>query len=204
MAELQTNSCGAGAMTSILIYAGSARRGAFSRQLAAAATTLVSEAGGKPTLIDLADFEVPLYNADSEDSGGIPQPVVVYRRLVATHQGMIIVTPEYNGFITPLLLNMLCWASRPSPGDDFGAVFQNKPVALLASSPGRLGGVRVIPRLRDVVAELGMVPVPGFTTVPQAGKAFTPRGRLADTGIESGLTAQIDRLLAASRQAPSG
>jgi len=204
MAELQTNSCGAGAMTSILIYAGSARRGAFSRQLAAAATTLVSEAGGKPTLIDLADFEVPLYNADSEDSGGIPQPVVVYRRLVATHQGMIIVTPEYNGFITPVLLNMLCWASRPSPGDDFGAVFQNKPVALLASSPGRLGGVRVIPRLRDVVAELGMVPVPGFTTVPQAGKAFTPRGRFADTGIESGLTAQIDRLLAASRQAPSG
>ena len=202
MAGVRTKGCGAGAMTSILIYAGSARRGAFSRQLAAAATTIISEAGGKPTLIDLADFDVPLYNADIEDAAGIPQPVVDYRRLVATHQGMIIATPEYNGFITPLLLNMLCWASRPSPGDDFGAVFQNKPVALLASSPGRLGGVRVIPRLRDVVAELGMVPVPGFATVPQAAEAFTPRGRLADTGIEAGLTALVDRLLAASRQHP--
>lgn len=188
-------------MTSILIYAGSARRGAFSRRLAAAATTIVTEAGGKPTLVDLGDFEAPLYNADIEDAGGIPQAVVEYRRLVATHQGMIIVTPEYNGFVTPLLLNMLCWASRPSPSDDFGAVFQGKPVALMASSPGRLGGVRAIPRLRDVVAELGMMPVPGFTTVPAAGEAFTPRGRLADTGIEAGMTALIDRLLAASRQA---
>jgi len=47
-------------MTSILIFAGSARRGAFSKQLAAAATTVVAQAGAKPTLIDLADFEAPL------------------------------------------------------------------------------------------------------------------------------------------------
>ena len=187
-------------MTSILIFAGSARRGAFSRQLAAAATTIVSEAGGKPTLIDLADFETPLYNADIEDANGIPQSVVDFRHLVATHHGMMIATPEYNGFVTPLLLNMLCWASRPSPGDDFGSVFQNKPVALMASSPGRLGGVRVIPRLRDMVAELGMVPVPGFATVPTAGEAFTPRGRLVDSGIESGMASLVDRLLLASRQ----
>ena len=80
-------------MTSILIYAGSARRGAFSRQLAAAATTIVGEAGGKATLVDLADFDVPLYNADIEDGSGIPYPVVEFRRLVATHQGMIIDTP---------------------------------------------------------------------------------------------------------------
>ena len=202
-ADIQTNVTGehgTGAMTSILIYAGSARRGAFSRQLAAAATTIVGESGGKATLVDLTDFDVPLYNADIEDGSGIPHPVVEFRRLVATHQGMIIATPGYNGFVTPLLLNMLFWASRPSPADDFGAVFQNKPVALLASSPGRLGGVRVIPRLRDVVAELGMVPVPGFTTVPQAGEAFTPRGRLADASLESGLTTLIDRLLLASHQ----
>ena len=111
-------------MTSILIFAGSARRGAFSKQLAAAATTVVAQAGAKPTLIDLADFEAPLYNADLEDGAGIPQSVLDFRRLVATHHGLMIATPEYNGFVTPLLLNMLCWASRPSPGDDFGSVFQ--------------------------------------------------------------------------------
>jgi hypothetical protein len=95
------------------------------------------------------DYEAPLYNADIEDSDGIPQGVLDFRRLVATHDALCLATPEYNGGMTPILLNMFCWASRPSPTDDFGAVFQGKPVALMASSPGRLGGVRVIPRLRD-------------------------------------------------------
>jgi chromate reductase len=95
-------------MTSILIFAGSARQGAFSKQLAAATTAIVADDGCKPTLIDLADFDVPLYNADLETEAGIPQPVIDFRHLVASHAGMIIATPEYNGFVTPLLLNMLC------------------------------------------------------------------------------------------------
>lgn len=187
-------------MTSILIFAGSARQGAFSKQLAAAATTLVTGEGGKPTLIDLAEFGVPLYNADLEDQEGIPQPVIDFRRLVASHDGMMIATPEYNGVVTPLLLNMLCWASRPSPGDDFGAVFQGRPVALMASSPGRLGGVRVIPRLRDVVAELGMVAIPGFVTVPAAASAFTEQGRLANSQTEDELVGLVRRLMMAGRR----
>ena len=77
-------------------------------------------------------------------------------------------TPEYNGFVTPLLLNMLCWVSRPLPGDNFGNVFQGRPVALAASSPGRLGAMRVIPRLRDLFTELGIIAVPGFVTLADA------------------------------------
>ena len=186
-------------MTSILIFAGSVRRGAFSKQLAAAATTAITEWGAKPTLIDLADYDAPIYNGDLDDAVGIPETVVEFRRLVASHHGLVIATPEYNGFITPLLLNLFCWASRPSPGDDFGTVFQGKPVALMASSPGRLGGVRAIPRLRDAVAELGMVPVPGFVTLPQAGTGFTDDGRLAEPTGADGLNALMKRLIAASQ-----
>ena len=192
--------CRIESITSILIFAGSARRGAFSKQLAAAATTLVEENGGKPTLIDLADFDVPLYDADIEDQFGIPRPVIDFRRLVASHDGMVLTSPEYNGFVTPLLLNILCWASRPSPGDDFGTVFDGRPVALMASSPGRLGGVRVIPRLRDIVTELGMVPVPGFVTVPEAGSAFTDLGRLVDKRTEDTLVGLVKRLMMMGRR----
>ena len=72
-------------MTSILLFAGSVRRWAFSRRLAAAAGLAVARHGGKPTMVDLADYEAPLYNADIEDSDGIPQGVLDFRRLVATH-----------------------------------------------------------------------------------------------------------------------
>ena len=103
-------------MTSILVFAGSARRGAFSKQLAAAATSAIAEWGAKPTLIDLAEYDAPLYNGDLEDEHGIPENVLEFRRLVATHHGLAIATPEYNGCVTPLLLNLFCWASRPSRG----------------------------------------------------------------------------------------
>jgi chromate reductase len=95
---------------------------------------------------------------------------------------------------------MFCWASRPSPSDDFGAVFQGRPVGLMASSPGRLGGVRVVPRLRDVVAELGMVAVPGFVTVPAAASAFTEQGRLVDRQTEDELVMLVRRLIAAGQR----
>ena len=182
-------------MVNILIFAGSVRRGAFSGMLASAASLAIARQGGKPTLVDLADYDAPLYNADIEDRDGIPQSVLDFRRLVATHDGLCLATPEYNGGMTPLLLNMFCWASRPSPTDDFGAVFQGKPVALMASSPGRLGGVRVIPRLRDSVCELGMLPVPGFATVGNAATAFAESGDLQDENLSQGLHALVPRLV---------
>lgn len=184
-------------MKTILIFAGSARRDAFSKQLAAAASLAVRAMGGKPTLIDIGDFDIPIYHADLESAAGIPQPVVEFRHLVASHHGMMLASPEYNGFVTPVMLNMMCWASRPSPGDDFGAVFAGKPVALMASSPGRLGGVRVIPRLRDMAAELGMMPVPGFVSVATAESAFDEDGRLASAALAQDLDALVRRLLAA-------
>ena len=60
-------------MTSLLLFAGSVRRGPFSRRLATAEGLAVARYGGKPTMIDLADYEAPLYNADIEDSDEIPQ-----------------------------------------------------------------------------------------------------------------------------------
>ena len=72
-------------------------------------------------------------------------------------------------------------------------------MALAASSPGRLGGVRVIPRLRDLLAELGMIAVPGFVTHAGAATAFTEDGQLADTDAGDGLARLVRRLIAAGR-----
>ena len=180
----------------ILVFAGSTRQGAFSRRLAAAASLAIAEQQPQPTLIDLADFDAPLFNADIEGRDGIPQAVLDFRRLVATHDALCLATPEYNGGLTPLLLNMFCWASHPSPTDDFGSVFQDKPVALMASSPRRLSGVRAIPRLRDCVCELGMLPVPGFVSVGNARQAFSDDGHLRDNGLSQSLHALVGRLVA--------
>ena len=81
-------------MTSILVFAGSARRGAFSKQLAAAATTAITEWGAKPTLIDLADHDAPIYNGDLEDALGIPE--LCWSSAALSHRIMVSLSQHLN------------------------------------------------------------------------------------------------------------
>ena len=67
----------------------------------------------------------------------------------------------------------------------------------MAASPGRLGGVRVIPRLRDCLCELGCIPVQGFVTVPSAHGAFGADSNLTNEANQKGLDALAVRLIAA-------
>ena len=71
-------------------------------------------------------------------------------------------------------------------------------MALMASRPGRPGGVCAIPRLRDCVCELGMLPVPGFVNVGNAAQAFSDDGHLRDDGLSQSLNAVVRRLVAYS------
>ena len=67
----------------------------------------------------------------------------------------------------------------------------------MAASPGRLGGIRVIPRLRDTLAELGVVVVPGFVTLPSAATAFDDNGNLTDEQLTGNITLLIEKLITA-------
>lgn len=162
----------------ILVFAGSARAGSVNKMLAVYAAKAVSKAGGEVTLIDLADYPAAVYNGDDEEAGGLPQTMRDLKALIASHEALLIATPEYNGSVPPLLVNALTWASRPAGDEAACAAFAAKKVAIAAASPGGLGGVRVIPRLRDLLAELGAMTIPGFATIPSAFSAFDEDGSI--------------------------
>lgn len=181
----------------LLVFAGSARKDSFSKKLASTAAQLATQAGAEVTIIDLADFPAAVYNGDDETAHGLPESMQKMKRLLASHDGFIIASPEYNGHVPPLLTNTFSWASR-SKGDEKSSVaFTGKKAAIMASSPGGLGGIRVIPRLRDTLAELGVVVVPGFVTLPRAAQAFTDSGELQDESVKASVTSLIERLIAA-------
>jgi chromate reductase len=180
----------------ILVFAGSARTGSFSKKLAAFAAKALGEAGGKVTLIDLANYPAGVYNGDDEASHGIPEKMKEFKALIASHDGLFIATPEYNGSVPPLLVNVLSWASRPEGKEASCAAFAGKKVAISASSPGGLGGVRVVPRLRDYMAELGAITIPGFATVPQAHEAFSDEGELTNSFAVDTVKDLAERLVA--------
>lgn len=182
-------------MKKILVFAGSTRKESVNKKLAAVAADAARAAGAEVTLIDLADFSAPVYDGDLEAGEGIPKTMRDLKALIVSHDGMIIVTPEYNGCVPPVLVNSLDWASRPE-GDEAGcAAFVGKKVAIAAASPGGLGGIRVIPRLRDFLSELGAVTVPGFVTLPGAFSAFDESGKLINETTAAMLDALVGRLL---------
>lgn len=183
--------------TKILVFAGSARKDSVNKKLAKSAADAVRSSGAEATFIDLADYPAPIYDGDFEAEHGLPQTVRDFKELIASHDGMLVVTPEYNGSLTPLLVNMFAWASRAEADGSKGGIMAGKRVALAAASPGALGGVRVIPRLRDFLAELGVMAVPGFVTLPKAFEAFDADGKLTSEHTAKQLEDLASRLISA-------
>lgn len=159
----------------ILGISGSRRHDSVNRRLLAAAGRIVTNAGAQFTQLNWERMPLPLYDGDLEQECGVPAAAVRLKRLIASHDGVLIASPEYNGSVTPLLKNAIDWASRPGTPS---AVFRDKPVALLAASPGGLGGLRALDHLRDVLTNLGAQVLPLQYALGKAGTAFGPDNEL--------------------------
>jgi NAD(P)H-dependent FMN reductase len=129
---------------SLLIFAGSTRQHSFNRKLAHATADIAREAGAAVTLLELSDFDIPLYNADLE-AQGTPADVIRLKEILWQHPAWVICSPEYNGSYTALLKNTIDWASSPVNGhpdwQDGTKPFHGKVVGMLSASPGGLGGL---------------------------------------------------------------
>ena len=179
----------------ILAFAGSARKDSFNKKLARVAADSARAAGADVTLLDMRDYPIPLYDGDLEAEQGIPENARALRKLMAQHQGLIIVSPEYNGFITPLLKNTLDWISRKEGDEDGLALYRNKIGLVLSASPGGFGGMRSLALIRQLLSNLGVTVLPDQLAVPRAHQAFDEQGKLVDAAQQSRLDGMTQRLV---------
>ena len=159
-------------MPKILAFSGSIRRDSWNRKLIQAAVDATRAAGGAVTLIDLADYPLPLYNGDLEDRDGLPDDALRLKALFKEHDALLIASPEYNSSMPPLLKNTIDWVSREWQGESGLVPYQNKVAAILAASPGQFGGMRMLPHLRQILNTLGVLVLPGQFSLPHADTAF--------------------------------
>ncbi len=165
----------------ILAFAGSARTASFNKKLVKLAADGAKASGAEVTYIDLLDYPMPLFNEDLEAQDGLPDTVLQFKTLLHSHQGFLIACPEYNGSITPLLKNAIDWASRPVPqSPPTPSCFKGKIAALLATSPGGLGGIRGLAHVRDILEGIGVLVIPEQKAIPHAYQAFDEQGNLRD------------------------
>ena len=90
-------------------------------------------------LLDINDFEMPLYSADREAEGGIPQLARDFLARIAGADALLISLAEHNGHYPAAFKNLFDWSSRLGK-----EVYQGKPVVFLAASPGPGGAASVL------------------------------------------------------------
>lgn len=169
-------------MTKILAFAGSSRKGSINKKIVAIAANAAEKHGAKVTLIDLADFPMPLYNQDLENEHGMPERAHDFKQLLIEHDGFLIASPEYNSAFSPLLKNVIDWASRTETENELPLLaYKGKYASIMAASPGALGGIRGLVFLRMLLANIGITVLPGQQAIPHAFKAITKDGTLSDS-----------------------
>ena len=180
----------------ILVLPGSTRLASHNRRLALEAARLLALSNATVTLVDLADYPMPIYDGDTEEAEGPPAMAIKLAQRIAEQDGMLLVSPEYNASIPPLLKNTLDWVSRVRKIEGRPLQpFKRLVVALASASPGRLGGLRGLVALRPVCLALGAEVLTAQLAVHDAATAFDENGRLADERQRIALDALLEQLI---------
>src|SRR5258706_3916306 len=130
---------------------------------------------------------------DLEKEGTAPN-VPKLKEIFKAHQGLLIASPEYNSSITPLLKNTIDWVSRPAPGESPLQCFAGKTAALLAASPGALGGLRGLVHVRSILGSIGVILLPDQTAISKSFEALDDKGQLKDPKQQASVEAIGEKL----------
>lgn len=185
----------------LLFLAGSARRDSFNKKLAKLAADIAKTEAADVTLLDLADYPMPIYNGDLEDEKGIPETARKLKQMFFDCDGFFIASPEYNSSIPPLLKNTLDWLSRRESDDEAPlAAYKGKVAALSAASPGGNGGLRGLVPLRMMLGNIGVHLIPQQLAVASASDAFDDNGKLKSDQQLQTLTSIVQELIRVSNK----
>lgn len=188
----------------ILIIPGSLRTGSHNAKLAAVAAYEFAQAGVDVTRISLADFPLPIYDGDLQAKSGVPKHAINLKRMIGAHHGVLIVSPEYNASVPPLLKNAIDWVSRVHELHELhearGEVFRNRVFALAGASPSRLGAARALQALRLILSSCHANVIGSQLTLAFADQAYDDMDRLKNEGDIAALKELVRQLIDVSQR----
>jgi chromate reductase len=170
-------------MATIVGISGALRRGSYNAALLRTAVDL-SPPG---LVIEIASIrDIPLYDGDVE-AQNFPDAVRNLKDRVATADGLLLATPEYNNSIPGVMKNAIDWLSRPAK--EIARVFGGKPTALMGATPGQGGTILSQAAWLPILRTLGTALWPGPRVyVPDAARVFDSDGRRVDEAVRGRLT----------------
>jgi len=185
----------------ILVIPGSLRTGSLNVRLAAAAAYQLAQAGVEVTRISLADFPLPIYDGDLHAKSGVPKNAVNLKRMIGAHHGVLIVTPEYNSSVPPLVKNTIDWLTRVQDAQETrGQIFRERTFAIAAASQSRLGGTRALAALRLILSACHATVIANQMALSFAAEAYDDMDRLKHPADIEALNALVRQLIEVSQR----
>lgn len=171
----------------VLVFAASNSRQSINQQLAKYAASLMKDA--EIEVLDLNDYEMPIYSSDRENDFGIPDAAQNFYQKIGQADAVIISFAEHNGAYTAAYKNVFDWTSRIDM-----KVYQDTPALLLATSPGP-GGAKTVLGTAVNSAPYFAMDVKGEFSLPRFYDNFdSEQGRIIDEGLRDNLLSQVSNL----------
>lgn len=159
-------------MSHILIISSSIRKGRKSHRVALFLKNFIENSGqGTADIADLDEYRFPLFEERLKFLENPPAAVTELSARIRSADGVIIVTPEYNGGYPASLKNVI---------DLYYDEWYHKPIAIATVSDGVFGGSQVITSLQFVLWKMKAITVTAMFPVPKVGEAFSEDGKPTD------------------------
>lgn len=159
-------------MKNVIAFAGSNSKNSINKQLVIYASSLVKNVNVR--VLDLNDFDLPLYGIDYETEHGIPDTAKQFLEIIKSSDGIVLSLAEHNGAYSSAFKNLFDWMSRID-----GKFWNEKPMLLMATSPGGRGGATVLEIAKGRFPYMGGNIVADFS-LPSFGQNFSEAGIVDD------------------------
>ncbi|MFK7980232.1 MAG: NADPH-dependent FMN reductase [Saprospiraceae bacterium] len=167
----------------ILAFGASSSIHSINKKFATFAANQIADAA--ITILDLNDFEMPIYSVDREAASGIPDLAKQFKKHIQDADGIIVSFAEHNGSYTAAYKNIYDWMSRLE-----GSVWEEKTMILLSTSPGGRGAKTVLEAALSTYSR-GNKNVVAHFSLPAFGQNFSVEGGITDSGLLEGFKGQL-------------
>jgi len=171
-------------MKNILAFGASSSRQSINKKWASYVASQIKNAN--VNVLDLNDFEMTIYSIDKEKEDGIPSKAMKFKEHIRNSDGIIISFAEHNGAYSAAFKNIFDWVSRIEKD-----VWGNKPMFLMATSPGGRGGATVLEIAYQKMKRMTSSEVNTFS-LPSFSKNFTENEGISDADLSKSFLEQLE------------
>jgi NAD(P)H-dependent FMN reductase len=177
-------------MMQFTIVSSSTRIDRISHRIALALKNQINSAGHKAKIVDLAALKLPRFSERYPRIPDKPDSWVITMDTLKGSDGIIFLTPEYNGSFSSGLKNFIDVFAKEG--------FRDKPIGVATGSTGSMGGVRAAYQLQQVILSLFAYPQPQMLMVAEMQKKFSDSGEIIDADYKTQFENFVDKFIAFS------